>query len=356
MKIVVCPDSFKGSLSSKEVTSIISRTIKKYYPEADILEIPLADGGEGTSDVIRENIYTERVDTKAHDPLGRLIQTKYYKSADGEKVLIESADIIGLPLLKEEERNPLKASSYGLGELIREAIERGGKDITVSLGGTATCDGGKGMMEALNSCELGNIHFTAIADVTNPLLGDNGAVKIFAPQKGAALEDIPVLEKRLEDFFESAKLKGICKSNDAIRDGSGAAGGLGFAFQTFLKADCKRGIDFVLEKVDFKGRINKADLIITGEGKVDSQSLMGKVLNGVIETVMPHKIPIIIIAGRVNEIPALKKSGVVEIYEISNPNLSPEENMKHTTAVENLVMTTELMLKSNIFQQLKEKL
>ena len=355
MKIVVCPDSYKGSLKAKEIALIIASYIKRAFPHAEILEFPLADGGEGTAEIVRIEKFPNTINLKSHDPLGREIETCYYKDSTGEKAFIESAEIIGLPLLSPEEKNPLAASSYGLGEIIKASIESGAKEITVSLGGSATCDGGKGMLEALGDINDKNVSFTIICDVNNPLLGDNGAAKIFAPQKGAKEEDIPILEERLKRILQAGIKKNLCKDKDAYREGAGAAGGLGFAFQAFLNANTVSGIDFVLKETDFKNVIQDVDLIITGEGKIDKQSLMGKVLSGILK-ISQGRIPIIAIGGIIEDEEEILKEGVTELYQIADPSLTLVENMEKEVTIKNLKRTLDEMLKNNIFKQLNKNL
>ena len=339
--IVICPDSFKGSLTSKEVTSTLSEAFHKKRPKLEILELPLADGGEETSAIL-SSTFPNVFHLYATDPLGKRIETQFFIDSTGKKAFIESAKIIGLPLVTYKERNPLKTSSFGLGEVINEALRLGCNDIIVSLGGSATCDGGLGMLKALNHTYL-NANFTILCDVDNPLLGMNGAVKIFAPQKGAKPEDIPILEKRLENLVEEAKKRGLYNKGDEFKAGSGAAGGLGFAFQTFLKAKSIKGIDFILKKLKFSELIRNAQLIITGEGKLDSQSLMGKVLSGVLEEAKKQDIPVIAIGGLVEDETKLLEAGLQKVYSISDPNKTLEENMLPETAIKNLHRIAELI-------------
>ena len=332
-KIIVCPDSFKGTFTAKEVSHFITQEIKKHLPEIEIIEIPLADGGEGTADILK-GFYPHVVETKAHDPIGRLINTRYYVSPEN-KVFIESAEIIGLPLLKENERNPIYTSSRGLGELIREVIEKGYKEITVSLGGSSTCDGGFGMMENIGE-NLKGVKFNVLCDVTNPLLGEEGAARVFAPQKGASQKDILILEKRLENYVDKCVLNNLCYKEEAFEEGAGAAGGLGFAFQSLLKATRIKGIDFILDHTNFGKKIQDADIIITGEGKVDSQSLMGKVLSGVLSRSFKYNIPVITIGGKIEDTEKLYAAGVYKAYEISDPLLSLKENMDRKQTLNNI--------------------
>ena len=356
MKIVVCPDSFKGSLSAQKVTQVISETLKEEFQNLEIIELPLADGGEGSAEIIKSHLFNNVVYTSSHDPLNRKIKVKFYTDSTYRKAFVESAEIIGLPLLRIEERNPLEATTYGLGEVIKDIIEMGIKEIIISLGGSATCDGGMGMMEALKGCDIRNINFKILCDVTNPLLGDNGAVNVFAPQKGAKPEDLPLLEKRLVDMATEIKKQGICTDADLSKEGSGAAGGLGFAFQTILKAETFKGIEYILDMVNFKDKINGADLMITGEGKIDKQSLMGKVISGVLNEAKKKKIPVVALGGIIENKEELYKAGLKDLYEISDHSFSITENMKEDKTIKNIKKAIKEMLKNNIFEQFKYKL
>lgn len=364
MKIVICPDSFKGSLSAHEVSLAISQVIKSIKPEFKITQIPLADGGEGTGELISKIYYPNIVALTAHDPLNRKHHTRFYLSQDGNMAFVESAEIIGLPLLKPEERNPLKTTSLGLGEVISHIMGMGVNDITISLGGSATCDGGMGMAKALgfrfydkNGYELkGNgqnlekvssfkindkynlkdLRFTVLCDVDNPLLGPKGAAIIYAPQKGANEKEAIELERGMENFSQILIKGGLGQQQFINFKGAGAAGGLGFGTMTFLGANLKKGIEYTLEISNFREEIKDADLIITGEGKIDRQSLMGKVLNGVLKEAKHQNIPVIALCGMVEEKEFLLGQGFYNIIPISNPSLSLIENMEKETALENL--------------------
>lgn len=351
MKFVVCPDSFKGSLSAKEVAEIISKSFKEELTGIDIKEVPLADGGEGTAEIIKEK-FPFVLQVKSRDPLGRDIKCPLYLDKEKKSAFIESSKVIGLPLLSIEERNPLIASTSGLGDVIKKAIKEGCAAITVSLGGSATCDCGKGMMDALKDIDLKGIHFNIICDVTNPLLGENGAVKIFAPQKGAKPGDLKLLEERITEFVDMNIKEGKSKKDDIYKPGAGAAGGLGFAFQSILKADTLNGIGYVIKETDFEKEIENADLIITGEGKIDRQSLMGKVLSGVLKSASQKGIPVIAIAGMVEDQDLLLKSGIKKVFEISDKNLTAEENMQKDITQKNIRNCIKEMLNNNILEQI----
>lgn len=347
MKIVVCCDSFKGSLSAEEICNVISKTLKNRKEGTEVIELPLADGGEGTARILIKERYPIINKVKAHDPLGRLIETRFYQDTTGKKALIESSEIIGLPLLKKTERNPLKASSFGLGEVINFAISSGAEDITVTLGGSATSDCGMGMLKAYND-NWKKIKFRILCDVSNPLFGKEGAVEIFASQKGAKPSELPILEERNRRWVEELVNKGINRYEDTLREGAGAAGGLGFAFQSILKAESLKGIDFILKVTDFENIIEKADLIITGEGKIDKQSLMGKVVSGVVKMAKKKSIPVIAICGKLEDKEIIESYGLKNIYCISDPRMSESENMKDETTKLHLKNTMDKIIRKNI--------
>ena len=363
--MVVCPDSFKGSLSAEEASSVIAEALRRQYPEVETVILPLADGGEGTGEILARSEYPAKKEIIAFDPLMRAFKTFYLSDKTGRKAFIESAGVIGLPLLKPNERDVMKASSFGVGIVIKRAIEEGCKNITVSLGGSATSDGGMGMLSALGvkfydkngDILIGNgenlevideiditdidprvkgARFRILTDVRNPLSGDRGAARIFAPQKGARPEEVEKLEEGLSNFVEKNSRNNPKSRDYARKEGAGAAGGLGFAFLCFLDAEPRRGIDFVLEHTGFKEKIRGADVIITGEGKIDCQSLMGKVVSGVLDSGRQEAIPVIALAGIVENEKALKDAGIKAIFPIADKSLTKEENLQKETACRNL--------------------
>lgn len=362
-KIIVCPDSFKGSLTAFEVTKTITDSIKELSDDIEVVPIPLADGGEGTASILSKYGYENKVKLATVDALGHPIEASYLISSDGKGAFIESASALGIALLNPKDLNPLIASSYGLGLIVKDAVEMGCKEITISLGGSATCDGGMGMLDALgyrffdslgqplkgngknlikiskivspsdnyNLVNPDNLKFTTACDVKNPLYGPNGASYVFAPQKGAKPQDLPFLETGLRNLARHRN-----HGNFHLKNGAGAAGGIGFAMFAFLNSNYISGIDFILQKTGFEDRIVDSDLLITGEGKIDHQSLLGKVLDGVLEVANKHKIEVIALAGKVEDEKLILKSGVKSIYEIADPRLSLEENLLPQNAKANL--------------------
>lgn len=362
-KIIVCPDSFKGSLTAFEVTKTITDSIKELSDDIEVVPIPLADGGEGTASILSKYGYENKVKLATVDALGHPIEASYLISSDGKGAFIESASALGIALLNPKDLNPLIASSYGLGLIVKDAVEMGCKEITISLGGSATCDGGMGMLNALgyrffdslgqplkgngknlikiskivspsdnyNLVNPDNLKFITVCDVKNPLYGLNGAAYVFAPQKGAKPQDLPFLETGLRNLARHRN-----HGNFHLKNGAGAAGGIGFAMFAFLNSNYVSGIDFILQKIGFEDRIVDSDILITGEGKIDHQSLMGKVLEGVLEVASKHKIEVIALAGKVEDEKLILKSGVKSIYEIADPRLSLEENLLPQNAKANL--------------------
>lgn len=377
-KILICPDSFKGSLSAMQVCDTIERSVKEEYPDIEIVKQPLADGGEGSADIICR-YFPVKQSVKCFDAILEPVEANYYINERGKKAFIESASAIGLPLISPQKRNPMEASSYGLGQMINYAISLGINDITVSLGGSACCDGGMGMLKALGvkffdsknkelrgvgkdmenltiidttgvSEYLRNVKFTVVNDVENPLYGPQGAAKIYAPQKGASPQDIEKLDKGLKNLSKVYIESGISSSGDENLQGSGAAGGLGYSFMTFLKATAVKGIDYFMNLVDFNKKLEGCGLVISGEGKLDGQSLMGKVVSGVIERTINKNVSLILVAGSCENPDIFKNTNVNLIFKTSANNLSLEENMKPQIANENLYIATKIMLKSNIFR------
>ena len=258
-----------------------------------------------------------------------------------DTAVIEIAKASGLTLLAPEERNPLVTSSYGTGQLVADAIHKGCKHIIVGLGGSATSDAGKGMLQALrgNLCkEHDDVRFTIATDVTNPLCGENGAAYVFAPQKGATPEAVMKLEEQAKLLAEvSAKHFGYDRQNTP---GAGAAGGLGYAFLQYFNAECRSGIDLLLKEIRFDELLKDASLVITGEGSADRQTLMGKLPYGILQRAKVHNVPVALIAGRIKDCQLLLDAGFSQVNCINPPDLAIEEAMKPETAKKNIFLTT----------------
>ena len=324
MKIVIAPDSFKGSLSSSEVADAIENGVKQVLPNAEVVKIPLADGGEGTSRLLSKVLGGRMISCVALDPLGREIVAEYCVA--GRLAVIETAAASGLMLVEECSRDAMEASSFGTGMLICDALDRGCRDFLICLGGSATTDAGMGMLSAIGvkfydsdggelqpsgknlnriasvdtkdvDNRLKECRFEAVCDVENVLYGDRGAAYVFAPQKGASLVEVQLLDVGLRNFAMCVN-KSLRIDVSGIK-GGGAAGGIGASLVAFLGAELRRGIDVVLDAVRFDDMVAEADVVITGEGKADAQTLMGKLPSGVLERSRRAGVPVILLAGKV---------------------------------------------------------
>lgn len=326
MKIVIAPDSFKESLTALEAATAIETGMKMILPEASFVKVPMADGGEGTVQSLVDATQGKIISKTVTGPLGEPVKAFFGLSGDGKTAIIEMAAASGLHLVPREKRNPLVTTTRGTGELISAALDFGVEHIIIGIGGSATNDGGAGMARALGikflnvdgneisegGGSLGELAFIDMAqadsrlaavnievacDVDNPLTGLKGASHIFGPQKGATAEMIEVLDGNLQHYAEIIR-KDLGKDIEHI-PGAGAAGGLGGGLLAFLSADLKRGVDIVLEATKLEEQLLNADFVITGEGKIDGQTIFGKTPIGVAKTAKRHGIPVIAIAGHV---------------------------------------------------------
>ena len=346
-KFLVIIDSFKGCLTSAEANRAAAEGILSQVPEAEVIQIPVSDGGEGWLEAFRSATGGMLVDANVNDPLMRPILAQYLIHDD--TAVIEMAKASGLTLLSPEERNPMVATSYGTGQLVADAVRKGCRHIIVGLGGSATSDCGIGMLQAItdNFTPQGSwsdiqafreVRFTIATDVRNPLCGEKGAAHVFAPQKGATPEMVIALDERAKRFAgESALIFGY---NREDMPGAGAAGGLGYAFLQYLNADCRSGIDLLLDTVCFEEHLTDASLIITGEGSADRQTLMGKVPFGILKKAKRFHVPVILIAGRISDKQLLLDAGFSQVECINPPDISIDEAMKPETAKRNIAMLT----------------
>lgn len=340
-KFVLAIDSFKGCLTSQEANQAAAEGIRDIYPDAGIIQIPVSDGGEGFVEAFQAAIGGDIQALTVNDPLMRPVVAHYLLK--DTTAVIEIAQASGLPLLRKEERNPLIATSYGTGELVADAVRKGAKHIIVGLGGSATSDAGTGMIRALVDTfaengtwddikVLKDVHFTIASDVKNPLCGENGAAHVFGPQKGASAEDVLTLDNRAKEFAEaSAKHFGYDRSEV---EGAGAAGGLGYAFLQYMDAECKSGIQLLLETIHFDEVVKNAGLVITGEGSSDRQTLMGKLPVGILEK--SGDIPVCLIAGRIKDRELLLKAGFATVECINPAGITLEEAMRREVAMRNI--------------------
>lgn len=365
-RILLAFDKFKGSLTSDEVADAFAHGIRDVVPHCEIRRIAIADGGEGTTETLCRELSAERVSLTVSDPLGRPIEAHYVIS--GRTAIIEMAAASGLTLLTSNERNPLKTTTYGTGEMVADAIARGCQHIVLGIGGSATNDGGMGLLEALGcrfldatgeplyGCgesleqiatidsstllpQLASTRITIACDVDNPLTGECGAARIYAPQKGADEATVVRLDKGMEHFAEIV----LHTTGIAIKemDGAGAAGGMGGGCHALLGARLRRGIEVVLELLRFDEYAESCDLIITGEGRIDAQTLRGKAPHGILRRAQQLGIPTIAVGGSMEPTEALRNSGFRAIYAATPDTMSLDEAMRHHTAKRNLRQTAQ---------------
>lgn len=344
MKTILAIDSFKGCMSSSEVEETIAGVLDKKGVET--LCLPMSDGGEGMLQAFTSAMSGTLEPVYIHDQMMRRVDAQYGVMPDGTAI-IEVAQACGLTLVKEEERNPMRSTTYGVGELLSRAIKRGCRNFIIGLGGTGTSDAGIGMIRALVDIfargknfdealktELGECRFTLASDVDNPLCGKNGAAHVFAPQKGATPEMVEQLDRRARLFAEKSALHfGFDKSNEP---GAGAAGGLGYAFMQYLGAEMKSGADLLLDLTDFNGKIKDADLIITGEGSADRQTLMGKLPQRILMRGKQLGVPVGLVAGGVEDKEELLSAGFSFVESITPEGMPLEEAIKKEVAFSNL--------------------
>lgn len=356
MKFLFASDSLKGTLSSDDTGRLLAKAAKEVFPACICESIPVADGGEGTVDAVIRAVQGQQIRVKAQDPLMQTRET-YYGKLDENRAIIEMALASGYALVPAEKRNPLYTSSYGTGELIRDALDRGFRDITIAIGGSATNDGGMGCMRALgvrfldragrelmgNGSDLGRLAaiddsgldpriadavFTVMCDVINPLCGENGATYTFGPQKGGTPEILECLERGMENYRDIL-IRTYGMNPDTI-PGSGAAGGLGTALLVFLRAQLKSGIETVLDLIEFDRRLKGVSLVVTGEGCTDWQSCYGKVVQGVGDRCRKHNVPAVALVGGMGEgAEQIYEHGIRSIVTTVNGIMPPKEAFKN---------------------------
>lgn len=364
MKIVIAMDSFKGSLSALQAGQAIAEGIHRVEPEAELHICPMADGGEGTVDAILTATAGQYQTVQASDPLGRQIDCRYGIIPSSKTAVIEMSAAAGITLLTEAERNPRYASTYGVGQMILDAIEKGCRDFIIGIGGSATNDDGVGMLQALgfsfldtagteiargaiglqNLAEiridyvpavLNNCRFRIACDVSNPLCGEQGCSAVFGPQKGAAPELIQQMDSWLQHY--AALTKTVCPSSDADYPGAGAAGGLGFAFLSYLNATLESGVSIVIDAIHLEQQIQTAHLVITGEGRLDGQSAMGKTPVGVARAAKKYGKPVIALAGSVTaEADRCHAYGIDAFFPVLKAPCTLDEAIQPETAYQNL--------------------
>ncbi|MBO6244694.1 MAG: glycerate kinase [Anaerovibrio sp.] len=369
MNIVIAIDSLKGSLTSLEAGKAIETGIKKVYSEAVTKVLPLADGGEGTVEALTLGMGGKLQSIEVTGPLGNKILAQYGILSDGKTAIVEMAAAAGITLVPDNKRNPLYTTTYGVGEILLDAMHKGCRHFIIGIGGSATNDGGVGMLQALGydmlnadgkpvpfgaaglkvlcriddsrvTPELKECSFRIACDVTNPLCGEKGCSAIYGPQKGASPEDIALMDKWMGDYARISKKK--YSHADANAPGAGAAGGMGFAFLTFTNATLESGIEIVLAETKLEDHISKADLVITGEGRLDGQTVMGKAPVGVARIAKKYNKPVIAFAGCVTpEATACNEHGIDAFFPILRGVVSLSEAMEPKNARQNMIDTVE---------------
>lgn len=369
MNITIAIDSFKGSLSSMEAGQAVAEGIRRVMPSAEIRIRPLADGGEGTTEALTAGLGGELKSLTVTGPLGRPVTASYGLIRERKMAVLEMASAAGLTLISQEERNPLEATTYGVGEMIRDAIGEGCRHFLVGIGGSATNDGGTGMLSALGfqfldsegqpiplgakglenlaristenaRPELSQCSFHIACDVTNPLCGENGCSAVYGPQKGADPEMIRQMDQWMERYGDLAARTFPAADKEA--PGAGAAGGLGFAFLTFLNGSLESGVGMVLKEINLKDDIRDADLVITGEGRLDAQTVMGKAPIGVAHLAKEYGKPVIAFSGAVTREAGLcNQHGIDAFFPIMRSVVSLQEALDPGEARINAADTAE---------------
>lgn len=360
-KIVVASDSFKGSATSKEIGTYVAEAIQEIRPDCQVDVFAIADGGEGTVEAVAEVLKGEYVTVEVEGPLGEMTCAKYVLANDGKIAVMEMAEASGITLVPSEKLDVMKASTIGTGQMIADAIHKGVEHIYIGIGGSATNDGGMGMAHALGfrfldrngeilspSGEnlikiakiddssklerLENVTVTILSDVNNPLCGELGASAVYGPQKGATPEMVTLLDEGLQHY---GQLISDCYGLDVIqRAGAGAAGGLGAGLMAFLNATSKSGIDTVLELIGIESAISQADLVITGEGRLDGQSVNGKAPVGIASIAKKYDVPVVAIVGsRSVNVDNVYPLGIAGVFDIINQPMTLAQAVENTQAL-----------------------
>lgn len=365
MRVVLAPDSFKGCLSAAEVCEALALGLRRAWPEVQTVSVPMADGGEGTVDALVAATGGELVQVEVEGPLGELVHAQYGVLGDGETAVLEMAAASGLTLLPPDRRNPLLTSTFGTGQLLRSALDRGCRRLIMGIGGSATNDGGTGMAQALGvrfldasgvpiprmtggelsridridgsglDSRLRHTQVRVACDVTNPLCGPTGAAAVYGPQKGATPQMVAQLDAGLCHYAEC--LRRDLGVDVAHVPGAGAAGGLGAGLMAFCGASLERGVDIVVDAVDLTGKLRGAHLCITGEGRIDFQTAYGKTASGVAKAAAAQRVPVVAIGGSVE----LGVQGFAAALSILNEPLSLEQAMEPDRAREMIAHTAE---------------
>ena len=373
VNIVVAIDSFKGSMTSLEAGEAACVGIKRVFPDAKVKVMPLADGGEGTVEALTLGMGGELHSVEVTGPLGDKVVAEYGILPEGKTAIVEMAAAAGLTLVPQDRRNPLYTTTYGVGEILRDAMCHGCRHFIIGIGGSATNDGGLGMLQALGyelldengapvprgaiglkklarietdkvMPELKDCSFRIACDVANPLCGPQGCSAVFAPQKGASPDDIAEMDKWMARYAELSRGKFL--HADAESPGAGAAGGLGFAFLTYTQAKLESGIEIVLAETKLEEQIEKADLVLTGEGRLDGQTIMGKAPIGVAKIAKRHNKTVFAFAGGVTaEARICNEHGIDAFFPILRQVSTLEEAMDSATARQNMADSVEQVMR-----------
>lgn len=355
LKIVIAVDSFKGSATSKEVSEYIEKGIKNVCQDISIKKVTIADGGEGTVEAIVESTSGKYMFEKVHGPLGRLVNARYGIINENVAVM-EMAEASGINLVKKEELNPFATSTYGVGEVLKAILDKGIREIYIGVGGSATNDGGAGMLASLGArfydfagkeigytpselkkvakVDLSNLDkrifeskITVLSDVRNTLCGENGASYIFGPQKGATPEGVKELDSILRNYGNI--IDKLLSKDYSEHPGSGAAGGLGYALLSVCKAEFKEGIEEIMKLIKLEDTLKEADLVITGEGRIDNQSVCGKAPVGIAKLSKKYNIPVIAVVGSSSrDLEEIYKNGIDLVLDIINEPMDLNKAMK----------------------------
>ena len=369
MNVMILIDSFKGSMTSMEAGNAAKDGILRVHPDANVTVRPLADGGEGTTDALIEGLGGEKIELSVTGPMGTPVNAYYGVLADKTTAVMEMAQAAGITLVDADKKNPGVATTYGIGEMIKDAVERGCRKFIIGIGGSATNDGGIGMLKALGvkfltkdgedagegADALGKIHFVSLehlmpelkecdfqiaCDVNNPLCGETGATYIYGKQKGVTEDRMPLVDADMKHY---AKITAERIGEDySEKEGAGAAGGLGFAFVSYLSAKLVPGIELILDVINFREDVKGADIVITGEGRLDLQTAMGKAPVGVAKEAKKHGCKVLAFAGSVTkEAVACNENGIDAFFPIVRGVCTLKEAMDNETARANLSDTVE---------------
>ncbi len=379
MKITVSIDSFKGSLSTFESASAVSEGILRVIPDAEIFTCPLADGGEGTVDAVVSAAGGEKVTATVCGPVGKPVEAVYGIIPQRNTAVIEMSAAAGITLIEQDERNPLNTTTYGVGQLILDAIDKGCRRFIIGIGGSATNDGGIGMLSALGFefldkdskvveacgrglCDIAKITthkanpllkectFNIACDVKNPLCGENGCSKVYGPQKGLVSDMIPVMDGWLDDYARLTKK--VIPHADASYPGTGAAGGMGFAFMAYLGGKLTSGVELVIAETGLEEYVKKSDIVITGEGRLDGQTAMGKAPIGVARLAKKYGKPVIAFSGAVtDDARECNNHGIDAFFPILRAPCTLQQAMDKQNAHKNMADTAEQVFLLLLFRK-----